>query len=149
MKRILPAMLLVLMLLCTACTPLGEPQESITGDALKKRDALEAFIQTYQGAFVDSDHAGYRTLDKLFGWKVLYADLRGTAPYTIYFSTGPEMTRALCYCPDDRCVIDDAHVVTAECAHIRVEGIGIGGKGYADCTRIAENWFYVDAYYPT
>ncbi len=32
---------------------------------------------------------------------------------------------------------------------LHVEGLGMGGKGFLDCVRIEEDWYFVDAYLPT
>lgn len=153
MKRwLLAAMLLMLCLAAGGCsgTRPEDMQSVCTADVIRQGEQLRQLIQAYQGEFVDSRHEGYRKLDKLLQLKLRYADFRNPERCVFLFDSHIlEGGVTLCYCPEDRYVIDDAHVVTAQTDTIRLEGLGIDGSGYTLCVRVCENWFYVESLLPT
>ena len=153
MKRwFLAAMLLMLCLVLGGCsgTRPEDLQSVCTADVIRQGEQLRQLMQVYQGEFVDSRHEGYRKLDKLLHLKLRYADFRNPERCVFLFDSHIlEGGVTLCYCPEDRYVIDDAHVVTAQTDTLRLEGLGIDGSGYTLCVRICENWFYVESLLPT
>ena len=119
-------------------------------DVIRQGEQLRQLMQVYQGEFIDSRHEGYRKLDKLLQLKLRYADFRNPERCVFLFDSHIlEGGVELCYCPGDRYVIDDAHVVTAQSDALRLEGLGIDGSGYILCVRVCENWFYVESLLPT
>lgn len=153
MKRwLLTAMLLMLCLVLGGCsgTRPEDMQSVCTADVNRQGEQLRQLMQVYQGEFVDSRHEGYRKLDKLLQLKLRYADFRNPERCVFLFDSHIlEGGVTLCYCPEDRYVIDDVHVVTAQTDTIRLEGLGIDGSGYTLCVRVCENWFYVESLLPT
>ena len=153
MKRwLLTAMLLMLCLVLGGCsgTRPEDMQSVCTADVIRQGEQLRQLMQVYQGEFVDSRHEGYRKLDKLLQLKLRYADFRNPERCVFLFDSHIlEGGVTLCYCPEDRYVIDDAHVVTAQTDTLRLEGLGIDGSGYTLCVRVCENWFYVESLLPT
>lgn len=153
MKRwLLTAMLLMLCLVLGGCsgTRPEDMQSVCTADVIRQGEQLRQLMQVYQGEFVDSRHEGYRKLDKLLQLKLRYADFRNPERCVFLFDSHIlEGGVTLCYCPEDRYVIDDVHVVTAQTDTIRLEGLGIDGSGYTLCVRVCENWFYVESLLPT
>ena len=153
MKRIMLAMLcLMLGLILGGCsgTVSEDMQSTCTADAIRFGGELQQQIQAYQGEFIDTGHEGYRKLDKLLQLKLRYADFRNPERCVFLFDSHIlEGGVELCYCPGDRYVIDDAHVVTAQSDALRLEGLGIDGSGYILCVRVCENWFYVESLLPT
>lgn len=126
-----------------------EPWRVLEKDLQRHGDALQELIHQYQGEWVDKKHRGFREFDRLLGVKLKYGDLRNPECGRLCFQFMLEGSMMLCYCPGDRYVVDAAHVVTAESGPMRLENLGMGGKGYLLCRRLDENWFYVEAYLPT
>lgn len=99
---------------------------------------------------MDERHDGYAQFDALLRQELTAVDLRNPERAVFHFSTFlPETSMQVINCPQDRYVIDDANVVTAQSGEVRVEGLGVNGEGYILCRRICEGWFYVESYLPT
>lgn len=126
-----------------------EPWRVLEADLQQHGETLEELIHRYQGEWVDRKHRGFREFDRILGLKLEYVDLRNLECGRLYFEFMLEGSMTLCYCPEDQYVVDATHVVTAESGPVRLENLGMGGKGYLLCRRLGENWFYVEAYLPT
>lgn len=151
-KRIAAALFAAILVICAfyLAAPRSEPLAICVADVEKHQHKLEALVSDYQGEHMDSSDDGYAQFDALLRLKLMAVDLRHSERMVFHFSTAlPETSRTLCYCPDDRYVIDEMYTVTAKNGDFRLENIGLGGRGYIQCSRICEGWFYVDAYYPT
>ncbi len=151
-RMLLAVMCLLLCLMLSACgsTQPADMQSICTADAIRFGGELQQQIQAYQGEFIGSGHKGFGKLDKLLQLKLRYADFRNPERCVFLFDSHIlEGGVELCYCPEDRYVIDDAYAVTAQSDAIRLEGLGIDGTGYILCVRVCENWFYVESVLPT
>lgn len=153
MKRwslVLLAVLLVCAGLWGICQDLADPSDMCRSDVLKNASQLAALIDEYRGAFVDEAHEAHRRMDALLGLRLQYADLRNEA-YAVFCLESPivEGGRYLYYCPEDRYVIDEQHVVDSQHDALRMTGLGAGAKGYIDCIRLCAGWFFLECWLPT
>lgn len=126
------------------------PQAACRRDAEKHGEKLAALAETWRGEFVNRDHAAYRDFASQLQLELIAVNAREQDCTVFSFSSWhPETSVHLCYVPADQYEMPDGQFVTGSNGELRTEGLGMGGRGYILCVRVAEDWFYVEQYLPT
>lgn len=126
------------------------PRSACRRDAEQNGVRLAALAEQWQGEFVTREHDAYGDFAALLQLEMTVANLRDPECAVLSFrSWHPETSVHLCHCPADCYEMPDGQAVTAANGELRTEGLGMGGRGYILCVRVAEGWFYVEQYLPT
>lgn len=131
----------------------ADPYASCVKTLDQSHEDLLGLMQVYRGQRLSHDTQGFGAFSALFDARVSAVDLRNPdSGVSISFATLSDVTKSLIYCTDDRCGMPWTSANTAleqDADELRLEGLGINGKGYIECRRIMPCWFYYEAYLPT
>lgn len=116
----------------------------------KNHDILLKKIHMYQGECVARGSKAFGSFSALFDGDLAYVDLRNSGKTVFSFSVlSPETSKRLIYCPENRIQIVSNTFLEGDENEVRVENLGINGKGYIWCKRLKTCWFYWESYLPT
>ncbi len=114
-------------------------------------ELLAEFLEYVDGKVLNRADLPLKYRNVLDG-RVRYLDARNGKNVYVHLSGGFDNAEAdtlLQYHPDN--CYEWGGVVYADLPAdgVIAEGLGINGQGYVHCKRLAENWFFVETYFPT
>jgi len=169
-KRFRPARLAGVLLIAMAalagaiCLIAAEFSTTDCADAEKflarNESAMAEILEAARDRFIRADNAD-APLKKLFSGGLLqYIDGRGADGATAFGfkRLHPETSATLYHCPDGTLpdVLGWTNVGAGTLTPadvppdgLRLEGLGMGGRGYVLCVPLRPQWYFVEAYLPT
>ena len=120
---------------------------SISKEPCPNKDSLTEYLNKHEKWLLElaNDYPGISKTVNTFGLKSI--DTRSNdILYTFSWSFAVAEGWAFLYYADDGVLENSGYTFTDDAY---IDGLGINGKGYIKCTRLKENWFFVEGMIPT
>lgn len=156
-KKKLLMILLPLLLIVVAALPIlvvssekAPMEKTLAKNVAENSETLRILLNENPDQYIDKRHEAFQKFTPLFSFPLISVDTRDTESMAFSFDgAGPESSLTLCYTESDRYVIREGLIASMENPEVKLENLGINGKGYIHCIRLQEGWFFVRSYLPT